>query len=808
MIIVHSHAPLPLFLLAFFTATALFSQNTAATLSGKIMDKAQNKALSYATVLLKTAKDSAFVVGGLTDETGFFSFSDLKPGDYLLESALLGYQTHKQTVLIGRLSSFLDLGAIAMAENSQDLNELLVQAKKDEVSAQMDKKSYSVAENISQSGGSVLQAMSNLPSVTVSQDGKVQLRGSDKITVLIDGKQTALTGFDSQKGLDNLPASSIERIEIINNPSSKYDANGNAGIINIVFKKNNKDGFNGKFGMSTGLGALWIKKENLPTIRPQFQYTPKFNPSLSLNYRKDKVNVYLQSDWLYTQTLNKNEFSTRFYDTGEVIYQQVKRNRTTDYSTAKTGVDYEFNAHNTISVSGLFNREKIDDKGDNPYFLNDFSNRYRLWQFVEDEVKYTASATLAFVHKFQQPGHFFNINSNYYFHREDERYDFTNILPTSTGIDAFKLLSDEHVFDLNGDYVKPLSQGRLETGFKLRRRNIPTNMQFFAGQNSPIDVNAGGWAEYKEIIPAIYGNYVFETRRFEWEAGIRLEYVKVDYAVNPNHNTYKSDGYAYTQPFPTLRFTYKVNDYNKLSFFFNRRVDRPNEVDIRIFPKYDEPELIKVGNPGLKPQFTNSLELGYKNIMQQGSFYAAAYHRIIDGTITRIATQVPGSIPLYNVFQNAGRSYNTGMELIFQQNPAKWINYTLSANVYQNTIDAFKVTNLYPAPSIFAAEKQAQVSGNVKLSSLLHLPKGFEAQVSAVYLAPDIIPQGRIESRYAVDLGIKKSLQKGRGELFLNASDIFNTMQIRKEITGATFRIESAEYYETQVIRLGYSYKF
>lgn len=796
------------FLIICLIQSSVAGQNNGVTLSGKIHEKQQNTALPYATVVLKTAADSVFVSGTITDETGFFTIANLQKGAYMLEAAMIGYQPHRQTILVGELSRFLDLGAILMTENGESLGEVVVTARQDEVAAKMDKKTYEVADNINQTGGSVLQVMSNLPSVTVSQEGKVQLRGSDKVTVLIDGKQTALTGFDSQKGLDNIPASAIERIEIINNPSAKYDANGNAGIINIIFKKNEQQGLNGQAGLATGLGALWVKKENLPTIRPQFQLTPKLNPSLSVNYRKDKTNVFFQGDWLYTQTLNKNEFSTRTYEADDAVVQQVKRNRTTTYATVKTGIDYHFNSNNTLTVSGLFNREKIDDKGDNPYFNPDFSNRYRLWQFVEDEVKYTASAIAVFSHKFKQPGHALNINSNYFFHREDEKYAFTNILPAFTGMDAFKLLSDEHVFDVNIDYAKPLSHGRLESGMKFRRRSIPTNMQFFPGINSPIDTNAGGWANYDETIPALFGNYVYESNKFELEGGIRLEYVKVDYEVNPDHNTYKSDGYSYTQPFPNVRLAYKINDNNKVSIFYNRRVDRPNEVDIRIFPKYDEPELIKVGNPTLQPQFTNTVELGYKNVMPKGSFYAAAYHRIVDGTITRIATQVPGSILLYNIFQNAGRSYNSGIELIFQHKAAKWIAYTASANIYRNTIKAFSVTNQYPVPTTYTAGQQQGTSGNVKLNTMVQLPGGFETQVTAVCLAPDIIPQGKIYSRYSVDLGVKKTLQKGKGELFFNATDILNTMQIKKKINGATFTLESTDYYETQVIRLGYTFKF
>ena len=784
---------------------SLFAQ---VTLSGSVRDKATKTVLPFVNVVLKTLKDSSFVAGTVSGDDGRFTLPNVKSGNYSLVLTYMGYQNGRQNILVGKLSPFLDLGNFDMTADAQTLSEVVVTDKQAVISSKMEKKTFNVADNISQSGGSVLQAMSNLPSVTVSEDGKVQLRGSDKIAVLIDGKQTALTGFGSQKGLDNLPASAIERIEIINNPSAKYDANGNAGIINIVFKKQEKQGFNGKIGFVGGLGALWQKQENLPTIRPQFQNTPKLNPSVSVNFRQKKTNIYAQADWLRTLTLNKNEFSTRQYNDGTAIFQQIKRNRTTTYETIKSGVDYEFNANNTLSVSGLFNRETIDDRGDNPYFKNEFSNRYRLWQFIEDEVKYTASATAAFVHKFKQAGHLLTLNSSYYFHREDEKYFFTNTLPAFVGSDAFKLLSDEHVADLNLDYNRPLSNGRLEMGLKLRRRSIPVNMAFFAGQNSPIDTNSGGWANYYETIPAVYTNYVFETPKWEFEGGLRLEYVGVNYDVNPNHNTYKSDGYNYTQPFPNLRLAYKLNENNKISLFFNRRVDRPNEVDIRIFPKYDEPELIKVGNPTLKPQFTNSVELGYKTLLPKGSFYAAIYHRITDGTITRIATQVPNSALLYNIFQNAGRSFNTGIEVVAQQNLGKTTTLTLSANAYHNQINAFSITNKYPQPTVYTAEKKALTSGNVKLLGTFKLPKSVEMQVSAVYLAPDLLPQGKVFSRYSVDAGLKKSVQKGKGEWIFNATDIFNTMVLKKEIIGTNFKLTSSDYNETQVFRLGYSYKF
>jgi outer membrane receptor protein involved in Fe transport len=790
-----------------FLTSYSFGQNKSVTVSGLIKDKADKSALSYVNVVLKTDKDSAFVTGTVSNEEGRFTLSNIKPNSYYFEIYFIGYVTKRQSIYVGSLSEFLDVSTIELEENIKTLGEVVVSAKQDEVGSKMDKKSFKVEDNISQTGGSVLQTMQNLPGVTV-QDGKVQLRGNDKVTVLIDGKQTALTGFGSQSGLDNIPATAIEKIEIINNPSSKYDANGNAGIINIVMKKNKQEGFNGKVGFTTGLGSLWVRQENLPTIRPQYQFTPKINPSISLNYRKKKINVFFQSDNLYTQTLNKNEFVTRTYDDGTIINQQLKRNRNTNFFTSKAGFDWNINQNNTLTISTLFGSEKIIDRGDQPFFNADNTVRKRLWQFLEDELKTTVMATAAYQHKFKQAGHLLNIGLNYTFHREDEKYFYDNYLPTITGTDAFKLLSDEQVYDFNFDYIKPLKYGRIETGLKLRNRNIPTNMQFIPGVYSVLDTNAGGWATYKELIPAIYGNYVFENKKWEAELGLRIEYVKIKYEVNPNHYTYKSDGYNYTQPFPNAILAYKINDRNKISFFYNRRVDRPNEVDIRIFPKYDDAEIIKVGNPAVRPQFTNSFELGYKRSWDKGYFYAAAYHRFADGTITRISSIAPNSNLIYAIFQNAGRSYNTGLEIVFTQEVAKWYSFNFNLNGYHNQINAFSVENKYPIPNTFMADKQEVFSGNIKLNNTFHLPKNVDAQLTAIYLAPDIIPQGKIDQRFSLDLGIKKSLQKGKGELILNATDILNTMIIKKEIQGQGFKYISTDYYETQVIRLGYNYKF
>jgi hypothetical protein len=282
----------------------------------------------------------------------------------------------------------------------------------------------------------------------------------------------------------------------------------------------------------------------------------------------------------------------------------------------------------------------------------------------------------------------------------------------------------------------------------------------------------------------------------------------VDYDVNPNHNTYKSDGYRYFQPFPNVRAAYKFDESNKLSLFFNRRVDRPNEVDIRIFPKYDEPELIKVGNPALQPQYSTSAELGFRTGWAAGSFYAAVYHRVVSGTITRIATQAPGSLLLYNVFQNAGESYSTGSELVWQQSISRRVSLGANANAYRRTVNAFSVINRYPVPVVYSAPRQTLTSGNIKTNASITLPGDWQTQLSAIYLAPDLLPQGRLESRFSLDAGVKRSVQRGRGEIVVNATDILNTNQARRTIRGSDFTFVSTDYLETQSVRIGYNWKF
>ena len=336
-----------IFLITTFFST--FAQIDNAVVSGVVRHEQTNELLSYVNIVV-TDSDDSFLTGTITNEKGIFTIEDLSTGDYSVKVSFVGFDERTIPFHVGRLNNFLDLGTIYLVESTTQLDEVTVTARRMEVASAMDKKTFAIEDNISQQGGSALQVMQNLPGVTIDRDGKIFLRGSDKVTILIDGKQTALTGMGSQSGLDNIPASAIGAVEIINNPSAKYDASGMAGIINIVFKKDQEFGWNGKADITLGVGALAEKEPNLDGIRKQYSYTPKVNPSFSANYKQEKTNFFVQADMLYHKQMMKNEFTQRTYDNGEVVNQQFLENRKQPIYNIKAGVDYNPNKRNTFTL--------------------------------------------------------------------------------------------------------------------------------------------------------------------------------------------------------------------------------------------------------------------------------------------------------------------------------------------------------------------------------------------------------------------------------------------------------------------------
>jgi len=370
---------------------------------------------------------------------------------------------------------------------------------------------------------------------------------------------------------------------------------------------------------------------------------------------------------------------------------------------------------------------------------------------------------------------------------------------------------DEIVSDLNIDYIKPLRSGRIEIGTKAQWRKIPISYKINPGQNSILDPNLGDWSEYNEDILAFYGNYIFESKVLDVEAGLRFEQTTVKYDIDPANIYYtKNEAYDYFSFFPNVRLTCKFNERNKLSAFVNRRVDRPGEFELRPFPKYDDPEILKTGNPYLRPQFTTTIELAYKTNWENGSGYFSGFYRNTTDIFSRIFTSDPTATTtvINTIPQNLGEGKNLGFEMAFDQKITEFWNLNGSFLWYANQINAFSGTSIYPYSQPFAFEERKSNTWNYKLNNNLKLPSNTEMQVTAVYYAPNIIPQGKVDDRFSLDFGLKKSILEGKADLIFSATDLLNTFALKQTIEGEGFILRSENYYETQIITVGMKYRF
>ncbi|MCM4173608.1 TonB-dependent receptor [Arenibacter sp. TNZ] len=798
-----------LFILLGLTAV---SAQKSISITGRLIDADTNETLPFANVSVNRFSDNVLVTGAVTDDDGMFLIENIPVDTYTIYFSYLGYAGATQKIITTGLNTVFDLGRIALFPDAEMLNEIEVSAKQATTNSELNKKSFNLSDNIAQSGGSVLDAMKTMPGVSFDQEGKVILRGSDKVVILIDGKQSSLTGYGNQKGLGNIPATNIEKIEIINNPSAKYDANGFAGIINIIYKKENQTGFNGDVGLSFGLGAFDKKKEDTKTDLGSFSLNPKLIPSLNFNYKTNKLNYFVLSEFIVQEALPNNEFTTRHYDDGRNTISQVPENRRQFRVIINGGLDWELTENDAITFSGMYDREKHIDTSQVAFTNLNTNTRERYYNWQEEEITSYINVAVNYKHKFSKIGHTLSANAQYTRGLEDESYFLNDSSAIRVGRDATNILAVEHTTSFSADYSRALKHGKIELGTKARIRRLPVDYTITPGNNSIIYPNMGAYSDWGENLYALYTNYLLEQEKFDIEAGMRAEHTDVFYDIDPANNYYQNnDAYNYFELFPSLRFTYKLNDYNKFSVFYNRRVDRPGEPELRIFPKYDDPELLKVGNPYLRPQFTDAMELAHKYSWGSGSLFSALYHRMTKDQYMRIFS-IDDSNPDYDIvnkiYQNTGNATNTGIELLLSQDMTRNWKLSASFNWYANHIDNYTGSLLFPYVRPFLIEKSTDNAGDFKINNEVTLPKNWTLQLTGLYYSDKNIPQGKELSRSSIDAGIKKIVWDGHGEFTLSASDIFNTFGLRQEVKSDGFTAIYENYFETQIARVGFKYKF
>jgi hypothetical protein len=795
--------------LALFTFAAQ-AQDDDATVAGRVVDGATQAPLPFATITL--SRDGAAVTGVLADDAGRFVLSGLPRGDYVVSSAFLGYEPFDVPLLVGELNNNYDLGDIELRQASGDVDEVIVAAQRRVLEANLDRRVFDLEETFGQATGSVLDAMRGLPGVTVDQEGQVLLRGSDRVAILIDGKQSSLTGFGNQTGLDSIPAGSIQSIEIINNPSAAYDSAGMAGVINIVYRRDEEQGLQIDAGLTASVGQLSKRKDDLPTDLGSFSSNPKLNPSVNVVNNNGDGGFFVQADVLLQEDLPNNEFTTRYYDDGRVTFSQVPENREQTQVIVRGGLDRALADDRTLTFSSIFDFESHKDVAQVPFINGADMQRYRFWFWREQEKTGFLNLLLDYNRAFLEPGHELTMGLQYTRGWEDESYFLNDRSALRNAQDATHLDATENTLPFQLDYVRPTPSGRLEAGLKLQRRWIPVDYDVERGVDTIIYPGLGDWSEWGEDIYASYVNYVHEKPRYAVEAGLRVEQTDVYYDLPPENIYYsQSDRYDYFEPFPNLRLTYNVNDNNRIAFYYNNRVDRPGEAELRIFPKYDDPELLKVGNPYLRPQFTESREVSYERSWAEGSAIVSLYRRNIDDPFTRVFA-IDDSNPDYDIvnriYQNVGSGTHNGVEFLFTQNLGDRWQLSGSMNWYENVIDAAETTLLFPVQRPFSVPRTEDDTWDMKLNSLLRLPNGVEAQLSFVYYAAKNIAQGREAARSSVDLAFKKPVLRDRAEVVVSVADLFNEFGLRQEIQGDGFDAVYENFYESQVVSASMNYKF
>ena len=783
-----------------------------ATVSGRVIDRNTRQPAPFVTVTVTDAASGATVTGALTDDSGRFVVSGLAEGRYVITSTFLGYLPVEADILIGDKNDIFNIGDIELVSASRDLEEVVVSARQEILEASLDRRVFSLEDIIAQGSGSLLDAMRGLPGITVEQDGKVLLRGSDRVAILVDGKQSSLTGFGNQSGLDSVPAANIESIEIINNPSARYDAAGMAGIINIVYARERDQGLHVDAGMTIGSGQLTKRKDDLPTEIGSYARNLKVIPNLNLVHNEENIQYFLQAEILFQEDIPNNEFTSRFYDDGRVIYSQVPENREQVHYVVNGGFDRSLDDYRTLTFSSIIDFETHTDVAQVPFIDGATGDLNRFWFWEEKEDTGFFNVNLDYVRRFEEPGHQYSLSFQYTRGWEDEAYFLNEISPVRIGTDATHLVAKENTLPIQIDYVRPLRSGRFEAGARLQKRWIPISYDVQRGQNSVIYSGLGDWSEWGEDIYSGYMNSVHEKERYDVEAGIRIEQTDVYYDL-PLQNIYydQSDSYDYFKLYPNVRLTYNVNDLNRISVHYNNRVDRPGEPELRIFAKYDDPELLKVGNPYLRPQFTETFEIAYERLWDTGSIIVSAYHRNIEDPFTRVFAIDPTN-QVYDiinrVYQNVGSGANTGLEFIATQDIGENWELSGSINWYDNVIDQDQVTLLFPVVRPFNVQRSQDNTWDAKLNNQFEFRNGLELQVSVVYYAEKNIAQGTQAARSSVDLGLSKPVMSDRGEIVASFVDIFNAFGLKQLISGDGFDAVYENYYETQVFSLGFNYQF
>jgi outer membrane receptor protein involved in Fe transport len=773
-----------------------FKNMKIGTVKGSVIDAQTDKPVSYANVIIYNKSDSSLVSGGITDDDGKFNITELPPGKFYLVVKFIGYKKYiLDELTITPRKKNQDLGVIKLNHDEVMTEAVEVTATKDYIEYKIDRKIVNVSEDLMAQGGSAAEALENAPSVNVDIEGNVTLRGSSNFTVFINGKPSVLEGSDA---LQQIPAATIERIELITNPSAKYDPDGMSGIINVVLKENVKQGLNGVVNVSVGT-------------------RDKYKADFLLKYSYGDFSVFGGLDWSDRKFHGQGEIIGNYYEMEDAsdLYKARDVESTTNGRFSRSGYDlkggigWQLSDNDNITLEGRwgsmgYSREHTD-KNITDYYDAD-TTEYTLNITDDGRERDFYSLNLDYLHNFDDEGHMLQ-GLIYYSRRDALADDLQNQFYTNDDwsvylLDKEGIRSDENDIDndwrIKLDYTLPLGEEeRFEAGYQTRIDQEDSDFLFyrfdFDNDDWVLDDNFSNQMNYRRDIHSLYAQYTGSIIGLDFMAGLRGEYTYRKSEVAKSDTVYSIDR---LDLFPTLHLSRKVFDKDQIYTSYSRRINRPRGRDLDPYPSYRNEYTIRLGNPGLEPEYVNSFELGYQKMFGKSYITLEGYYRMTDNLITRVRT-IDSGLTVHTT-QNLNSDKSLGTELsanlfltdyLMVMGAFNYFHYELDGKVYEEDVST------------------STESWNARLNANLFLSKNTRFQVSSFYRGDIITAQGTRNGFLTLSVALRQDLFDRQATVTLQARDLLGSMKREMTSSGEFFYNYDKFTRESPMIQLTFSYK-
>jgi outer membrane receptor for ferrienterochelin and colicins len=765
-------------------------------ITGTVIEKLSKQPLEYATVTFISSKNAKVVAGGITSPKGEFNI-DVNPGIYTVKIEFISFKSIELKDKV--LKANTDLGTISLSEDAAQLNEVIIRAEKSTVEIKLDKKVYNVGQDMLVKGGTVSDVLGNVPSVSVDIEGNVSLRGSDNVRIFIDGRPS--NALNMAEALRQIPADAIDKVEVITNPSARYDAEGGAGILNIILKKGKNQGFNGVFIASTGIPET-------------------YGLSANLNYKTEKLNYFTSTGYNYRTTqgggLTDAEYFNPDGSTNKYIDESRNTERTRKGISTRSGIEWTINP-TTFWTNAINYRENTGKDEDLVNFNNFDSNRaftsnnFRLNDGNDNSNDFEFSSN--FIKNFNDKGH--KLTADGSFTKSNDKEDSfikgvnTTFPEKSTSTST---LNDEvqEQYQFQADYVLPIGEGsQFEAGYKGNFNNLNKAYDIFSDDNGNNVGNLlSNTLEYKEKINALYTQYGFKVNKFSYLFGLRWEDTNIDVNLL---GTQEYNNKKYNKFFPSAFATYEISDKSSVSLSYSKRLSRPRGRFLDPTPNVSSNINIFRGNPDLDPSLTDKFDFGYikrwdkvtfntsmyfENTVDVFSFVRYESGEFVDGTPVILSTPI-----------NIGKEQRFGFELSLNYNPSKIWKINSSFNLFNTkTTGDFMYTNSQNEVIVQNLDNEA-FSWFTRINSRLTLPGKVEWQASVMYFGPSRTAQGRNLSLTMVNTAFSKDIMKDRATISFNVSDIFNSSKRRSETNLPSVSSYSEFQWRKRQFNLSFTYR-